>query len=458
MKKILYSMMAVAFLWGMSSCNFINDEINIDPNNPTDVSMKDLLPAAAVPLAYTTGGDLGRYLSLWTQYHMGFDRQHLSFDVYQLTESDVNATYDNYYTSILSNLDIIRQKAATLGAPHYAGVAKALTAYAVAQMVDVWDDVPYTEALKGGETLQPKFDKGSELYPKMITLCDEAIADLGQAKSNFSPGAEDVMYAGNRPKWIAFARSLKARLQLHLAKIDANAYKSVLTTLDAGAITGNANDAQVVFTESAVGANPLFQFENQRGDVVMGGFFINLLNELKDPRRPIFAEALKDGSFKGARAGFAEEGPDASRFGAYFASPTSPVLLLTFVEVKFMEAEAAFKTDNKERAAKAYNDAVKASLAKFELKDDAYLTANAAETAASITLEKIMTQKYIGMYPSPETFNDWRRTGLPNLPPAKGQSRLARRWPLAQDERVYNGANAQPYLNKTVFDRVFWDK
>jgi hypothetical protein len=38
-----------------------------------------------------------------------------------------------------------------------------------------------------------------------------------------------------------------------------------------------------------------------------------------------------------------------------------------------------------------------------------------------------------------------------------GQTQMPRRWPLAQDERVYNNANAQPYLNKTVFDRVFWD-
>jgi Starch-binding associating with outer membrane len=458
MKKILYSTIAIAFLWVMPSCNFINEEVNIDPNNPVDVSMKDILPAAAVPLAYNVGGDVGRYLSLWTQHHMGFDRQHLSFDVYQLTESDINAAYDNFYTTILSNLDIVRRKAGETGAPHYAGVAKTLTAYTVALMVDLWDDIPFSNALKGEESLQPTFDKGSELYPKMIALCDEAIADLGQARSNFSPATDDVIYGGNRPKWIAFARSLKARLQLHLSKIDANAYKSVLATLDGGAITSNANDAQVVFTESAVGANPLFQFEDTRGDVVMGGFFINLLNQLKDPRRTVFAAEVKGGGWKGAGAGVAEEGPDASRFGKFYASSSSPVPLLSFVEVKFMEAEAAFKTDAKERAANAYNDAVKASIAKFGLKDDAYIAANAAETAASITLEKIMTQKYIGLYTSPETFNDWRRTGLPNLLPARGQSRMARRWPLAQDERVYNNANAQPYLNKTVFDRVFWDK
>jgi hypothetical protein len=68
-----------------------------------------------------------------------------------------------------------------------------------------------------------------------------------------------------------------------------------------------------------------------------------------------------------------------------------------------------------------------------------------------------MTQKYLALYTSPEAYNDWRRTGLPNWPLSVGQTQMPRRWPLAQDERVYNNANAQPYLNKTVFDRVFWD-
>ena len=457
MKKFIFSLAVLVALCVTPACNFLDYDLNTDPNNPADVGLKQLLPSAEVSYGYILGGDMGRYISIWSQHHMGFDRQHLAFDVYQVTESDVNASWDNFYTTTLSDLQIMREKAAASNSPHYAGVSKVLTAMAVGNMVDMWDDIPYSQALKGERAIQPAFDKAADVYTNIIKLLDEAIVDLGAATSTLKPGSEDIIYGGSTAKWLKLARATKARLQLHLSKIDNNAYANVLATLGGGTLASNADNAMINFGDAASANSPWFQFEDQRGDVVMGGFFIDLLNSLNDPRRPAFATPNAKGVYIGAHAGVSSEGPDANRFGPFYSSPNSPVPLMTYAEVKFMEAEAALPTD-KTRAATAFNDAVKASLAMHGASDAAYEAANAAETDATITLEKIITQKYIALYTSVEPFNDWRRTGFPGLKPAAGENQIARRWPLAQDERVYNGSNAQPYLSKTVFDRVFWDK
>lgn len=442
----------------VSSCNFLDYDLNTDPNKPADVAMSQLLPTVEVSLAYFQGGDLGRYISLWTQHHSGIDRQHLALEVYQMTESDVNNYYNSMYTTTLSDLRAILDKAAETGSPHYSGVARALWALSFSHIVDVFDDVPYSESLAGARKLQPVFDDAAVIYNDLIAQLDQAILDLGAASSTFSPGADDLVYGGNRGKWTAFARTLKARLQLHRANIDPAAYDDVLTTLDAGPVlTSNGDNAMVPFGPNATTNNPWYQFEDQRGDVVMGGFFIDLLNTLGDPRRPAFA-TLNGGVYAGAHAGVSSEGGTASRFGPFYGSPDAPVPFLLYAEAKFIEAEAAFETGALIRAADAHNEGVKASLAMFGASDATYESANADEDAASITLEKIMTQKYIALYTMPESFNDWRRTGIPDLQPAAGTTEIARRWPVAQSERVYNGANYQPYAGITPFDRVFWDQ
>lgn len=456
MKKLIHSVALLLALFAAPGCNFLDYDLNTDPNKPADVAMKQLLPTTQVSLAYYQGGDLGRYLACWTQYHSGFDRQHLAIEVYQITESDVNNYWGGMYATTLSDTKALLDKAAETNSPHYAGVARVMWALAFSHLVDVYNDIPYSDALQGERAIQPKFDNAANIYNDLIAQLDQAVTDLSAASSTLKPGSDDLIFGGNLGKWTKMAHSLKARLQLHRAKIDPSAYDNVLASLAAGGMSSNADNAMVKFGSDATAANPWYQFEDQRGDVCMGFYFLDLMNSLNDPRRAAFATETASG-YVGARAGVSSEGPSASRFGPFYGSANSPIPFLLYPEVKFMEAEAAFKKGNLAVAAAAHNEGVKASLAMFSVSDAAYETANASETDATITLEKIMTQKYIALYTMPETFNDWRRTGLPNLQPAAGQSKIARRWPVAQDERVYNNANYQPYSGVTAFDRVFWD-
>ena len=89
--------------------------------------------------------------------------------------------------------------------------------------------------------------------------------------------------------------------------------------------------------------------------------------------------------------------------------------------------------------------------------DAAFEAANANEDAASITMSKIMSQKYIAMFTQPEVYSDWRRTNIPALTPNAGANltEIPRRFPTAQDERLYN---TKAVVNSNLLDPVWWDK
>ena len=452
--KNIFKPLIVLLVLIAGSCNFIDPELNIDPNNPEDVSINLLLPQAQSTWAYIQGGDMGRYSSCWTQHHSGQERQHQAIEVYKMIEADINNAWGGIYAGCLKDLSTIREKAEASNSPHYAGVAKVMTAMIMGNVVDYFNDVPFTDALKGADQLKPTYNSGAEIYNGIQNLLTEAITDLQAASSTFTPNvSSDFVFKGDKAKWVAFAKTLQARYMLHLSKTDNGAYGKVLAALD-GAISSNAGNAAFTFGSAETEANPWYQFESQRGDVVMGKFFIDLLKSINDPRLPLFATTNSDGEYVGAGAGAFGNISVASRFGPYYASADSPVPFATYAETKFIEAEAAFPTD-KARSAQALNDAIAASLEEFGVTDADYLAAQASENASTVTMEKIMTHKYIAMYTTLEPLTDWRRTGLPNLQPAQGTSEIARRFPYPQDERIYNGDNYIP--NVTVFNRVFWD-
>jgi hypothetical protein len=120
-----------------------------------------------------------------------------------------------------------------------------------------------------------------------------------------------------------------------------------------------------------------------------------------------------------------------------------------------MEAEAFVETDAG-RAAEAYNEGVKASLAFHGVSNEDWEAEYAAETAGSISLEKVMLGKYVAMFMHSETWVDWRRTGFPVLElPVSAVSETPRRYLYPTDEKNYNGANVPSGLSST--SRVWWD-
>ena len=121
-----------------------------------------------------------------------------------------------------------------------------------------------------------------------------------------------------------------------------------------------------------------------------------------------------------------------------------------------MEAEANLGTD-KAGAATAFNEAVIAHITKVTgaAPSSGYIAANASETSSTITLEKVMNQKYISLFTQLEVYSDWRRTGFPTLTKATGATiEIPRRLPNILEERQYNG-NATIVSDMSI--PVWWD-
>lgn len=454
--RILKVGLMIALVTFISSCEWIDPELNVDPDAPGDVSMALLIPGIQQTMGFNLiGNNSVRTTNMWMQLYDGVSRQSHTEGKYTLTGADINNYWGNIYTEILINAKILAEKAVEAGSPHNEGLSKVMTAYTLSIASDLWGDIPYSEALQGTENvLQAKFDTQQEIYNTIMGLLDEGIANLGSTEDPV--GIEgDVIYGGDADAWVNAARAIKARAELQLSKKNgAAAYNNALTLVDAFA--SSADDMEVPW--ETANTNPMYQFMLDRGDVRMSQTFLDELDATSDPRIPFYFAVNEDGEIVGSDPG--SENEAASPPGDYLAGATTSTKLLTFAELKFIEAEAALQTGDGDRAATAYKAAVAASIAKVtgDANQD-WLDANIeTESAGSITLEKIMMQKRHALVGQVQPFSDWRRTGIPTLDLVLGATKteVPRRYPYSQDESIYNADNIPPV--GSIIVPVWWDE
>ncbi len=456
--RIVKAGLIVVLVAFMSSCDtWIDQEINVDPAAPADVPMSLLIPAIQLDLGYNNmGNDVVRSTNIWMQMFDGVARQSFTQGRYQLTAADVNNLWGSIYTTQLMNAKILIEKAEEQQSPYNAAVGQILTAYVLGIATDLWGDIPYSDALKGGENvLEATFDSQEQIYASIHSLLDAAIANLGKpASENLLDIEGDVYYDGDPDAWLNAARAIKARHTLQLSKKNGNAaYTGALALTDA--FSSNADDMVCPF--ATANQNPLFQFMEQRsGDLVMCSTLLNEMEATSDPRIPFYYGDDADGGISGSDPG--SENDAASLPGSHLANPTSSTYLMTYAELKFIEAEAALQTGDGARAATAYIAGVEASvdLVTGGADNAAWLDANIrTENAGSITLDKIMLQKRHALVGQLQPFSDWRRTGMPSLSlvPGATLSAIPQRFPYSQDETIYN-PNVPSIGDITV--KVWW--
>jgi Starch-binding associating with outer membrane len=440
MKNIYLKFGAILLLAVLiGSCEkWIDPKINEDPDSVVDVPYNLLLPSIEVDLGYVLGGmDVRGITGMWVQHVAGQARQAATMGKnYNLTEADVNNLWNSLYNGSMMDLTIFIGKTGDAN-PQARGAGKVLLAYALGSATDLWGDIPYAEAFKGNDNLKPKYDTQQNIYTVINTLLTEAIADLGTANTAnaipFGSSANDLIYNGNIPKWIAAAHSLRARYALHLSKKANVDYTAILADCAAG-ISSNANDFQMPFGTTESNANPLYQFDVQRTDVAPSASFAAFA--AGDPRLVVFAGGGRN-------------------FGTFYGSIASPVPFITYVETKFIEAEAQLRkaSPSQPDANAAYDAAVTASLAKFNVTDAAWLTANTTGVLGDRSLQNIIEAKYIALFMQTEAFTDFRRTGWPVLVPTAG-TKIPVRYPYCTDERLYNSENVPTGI--TVDSPLWW--
>lgn len=268
-----------------SSCNLTDLDINVDPNRPANGSLALLLPVAentAISSFTAINSNAMGFAGLWTVS-----------DAYDLSNTSFQGTWNGGF----QNLQIIEEmlKSSADGKnPRYRGIALTLKAYTVGNYVDMFGDMPYTEAWKGNiaePNKSPKFDKDSDIYEALLKLCDEAVAEL--AKPQPVAVQNDYMGSGNATTWTRIAKTVKLRLLLNSRKGRANGNAELKAAFEAGGYisTPAQNWTYLYSTQVAPSRNthPWYNTYAGLGDPnyinhqLMGEMILN-----KDPRLPFY--------------------------------------------------------------------------------------------------------------------------------------------------------------------------
>jgi hypothetical protein len=213
-----------------------------------------------------------------------------------------SAGWEGLYGAI-KDLDVIIKQGTAETRFTYAGVAKILKAYAFSVLVDVYGDCPFTEANKFDQGIkQPKFDKGVDIYPQLIKLIDEGVADINNKAPNASkPGNDDYIYKGNTTNWIKAANTLKLKLYTQVRLVqDVKAQVTALLASPTTLINSQAESFMLPYGPFGTtdDRHPAYGDYNatQRGSQlfspwlyeIMKGRNPNIFTNISDPRIPYY--------------------------------------------------------------------------------------------------------------------------------------------------------------------------
>jgi hypothetical protein len=483
-KQLFYITTLITLLTCFTSCKkFLGGNVNVNPNKASSVSLNTLLPAT-IEFTATNHQSVAYITGLFAQQTAAYTSGPLNDD--QHRDVRMSTAFINLYQNALSNLDVLVNQAAVQNSPAYGGIGKILQVMNLGMATDVWGDVPFTEAFRGTEELYPKYDKQQDLYPLMQTMLDEAIALLRQPATGFKPGIDDLVYQGRLDRWIKTAYVLKARYAMHLTKKGAAAAGGQALTYLANGYTSNAEDCQLIYNERNLNPwnrNVAVLIKSGNFRIAPSERFVDLMNGvafpgLVDPRLPFLMSRGSATTWRGMPNGVGTGSTVDITEATYYARASSPLMMVTYAEQKFLEAEARFLTNGgsantigtSQAAYDAHLAGITAHMDKLGVPvadRNAYLAnPSVSPTAAALKLEHIMKEKSIAMYLHPEVWTDVRRydynpavfrgMALPqnHNPALSGQFIRRALYPLDELNRNPSAVEAET----TLTTKVWWDQ
>ena len=223
----------------LSACKKFDDNLNgllSDPSQPT--------PASADVDLYLNN----LQLSFQSFYQQASDltdplvRMETMFgQLYYSTYSP--ASYDGIwntaYTSVFKTANIMIPLAEEKSEFIHSGIAKVLKAYTMITMVDLFGDIPYSEANQGVANTNPKVDGGAAVYDSALVILDDAIATF--AKTSLKDPSDDIFYGGDATKWTTFAKTLKLKAYIQTRLVDNTVAANISSLLSDGDLITSAS-------------------------------------------------------------------------------------------------------------------------------------------------------------------------------------------------------------------------
>lgn len=504
-KHISLFLILLAISW--SGCKKDYLELSNNPNSPVAVTPGLLLSGALKTTAgIVNGGVLDPAISTtiptdatYTMYAswIGYLNWSTGFqpNVNILQYAFTNANFD-VWSRLYLNLSNYNALAASTTEPNFLAIAKIMTAFDFQQLVDNYNNVPYTDTFKGTANLNPKYDKGSAIYDDLIKQLDAAIAIIQAAPATaINPGKSDIMYQGVMTDWIKFANTLKLRIAIRQSNLSAKqaALKTAISATEALGYIGTANGATVNPGYVSADANggqqsPLYALygftqsgnpQPFRNRYMANQYAINFYTSHADPRATLVYGVNGDGILVGNYFGETVTNPaglEVSRLGpGALKGPTMDATILSSAESLFLQAEAASTGLISGSAADLYNAAITASFV-----DDLVPNATAAAAiyyarpdvaypvggSAAQQQKAIIVQKWAALNPygAFEAFNEFRRTGYPDdnplsaYPGTNAPNQIARiLYPTIEYQTNATNVAAEGNIDKFT-SKIFWAK
>ena len=348
-----------------------------------------------------------------------------------------------------------------------------LEVYTYHVLVDVNGNIPYSEALNGRENPTPEYDDAATIYSDLIDrLTDDAVT-LDNAYASY--GVADVMYHGDIDSWIRFANSLQLRLAMRLA--DVNPTLSQSTAEDAlarGVFTDQSQSAGQVYFGLTPHVNSIYGniVEAGRRDFVAANTIVDTMNAVNDPRRPYYFSTF-EGEYVGGSYGYSNVFEQCSSFSPQLLEADFPAILIDYVEVKFLLAEAAARGYDVGGVSEEslYNEAVIESILAWGGTDAEAATYLAQPeigyskgSTAGDFRKKIGFQKWIALYNRGlEGWAEWRKFDTPifNIPRRRTIDDIPMRMPYPYNENNLNLTNytaaSTAIGGDLVSTKLFWD-
>ncbi|MGC4103888.1 RagB/SusD family nutrient uptake outer membrane protein [Ferruginibacter sp.] len=373
----------------------------------------------------------------------------------------IERTFTSGFASVMPAWQSITKIAADQNLPQVAAIATIVKVEGMHRVADAYGPIPYNNY--GSGTLQNNYSSLQDVYTKFLTELDSAINVLTQYTQS-NPAATvlkdyDFIYGGNVANWVKFANTLRLRLAMRIVYANAalaqtEAEKSAANPI--GFITSANDRAALQHSANLVYYHPLYEiaYSFNAGEARMSASMDSYLNGYADPRRAVYFTKADDGNYHGVRQGILTTtwtpytGTKISSFNMNTSS--TQIVWMTAAESYFLRAEGALRGWNMGGTAQNfYNSGISASFVENGLQatDAATYAANATAVPASFTdnsgqsgnniaaqstikiawnaadvfetnLERIITQKWIAMYPDgPEGWAEFRRTTYPKLFP-----------------------------------------
>lgn len=458
------------------------DDLNVDPTQVTNPPTSSLLTFSLQQLPFTVWNTPNRNVGGYTTVHYNFYAQYLSEGPYPASSlySIRNLPWTAWYTGPLYNLQTIinlnneDSPQAGLGSGsrnNQVAVARILKAYYFWFLTDTYGDIPYFEALKGNEVLQPTYDPQEEIYNDLFKELTEAQA---QIELDGEPVTGDILLNGDMQMWKKFANT--ARLFMSLRLIERNQTKAqaeLTAALNDGVLEEGENVTFTFPSGDPENWNPWYEnySNDNRNDYAISSTLADYMIDTEDPRVFIYGENLS-GEIRPLSYGIgqAREIPGAfSRIGNALRADNTTAPIFTHAQVQFVKAEAAHRGMISDDAAQLYYDAIESSWMFWGVYDEgrfeSFITDPLVAYSAANGLQRIIKQKWVHQYLNGfEAWTDWRRTGYPELTPAPDAIQtggIPRRMGYPSNAQALNAEGYNAAVSRQGpddnFTRVWWD-